>query len=185
MKKVRITTKAYGEHRCLVIKAQVEDISTVIKRARAIAEQGPLEIFLEDSDFDCPEGKVKLRSFSSAGTKAIFFESEDTATAKEFRVRILRTSDPELMIQAMSDHYAVLSKLRKKRTLVIVGNARIFLDEVEGLGSFVEIEVFLSENVTVDQGTTTIGLLMNRLGIRKKDLVGESYIDLFGQGPTK
>ena len=186
MKKVRIKTKAYGEHRCLVIKAQVEDISTVIERARAIAEQGPLEIFLEDSDFDCPEGKVKLRSFSSAGTKAIFFESKDTAMAKESRYGIMPTSDPYGMINTMLERYAVLGQVRKERTLFQVGNARIHLDDVEGLGPFfVEIEVVLKEDETVEQGAATVALLMKRLGVRKKDLVRESYIDLLGQGPTK
>ena len=173
-----------GERRNVEIKARIEDISTVAARARAIADRAPIEIFQEDTYFDCPEGRLKLRRLSGEEGELIFYARADTATARESRYRILPTLDPDGVIKTMSDRYGVLGQVRKKRTLFLASNARIHIDEVEGLGSFVEIEVVLDEEETVEQGIASVALLMDRLGIRKKDLVGESYIDLLGQDPA-
>ena len=169
-----------GERRNVEIKARIEDISTVAARALAIADRGPIEIFQEDIYFDYPEGRLKLRRLSGEEGELIFYTRADTATARESRYRILLTPDPDGVIKTMSARYGVIGHVRKKRTLFLVGNARIHLDEVEHLGLFVEIEVVLSEDETVEQGSATVSLMMKHLGIRKKDLVGESYIDLLG-----
>ena len=170
-----------GERRNVEIKARIEDLSAVAARAYLIADQEPVEILQEDIYFNCSEGRLKLRRFSSSEGELIFYERADTAAAKESRYRILPTSDPDGVIKAMIDRYGYLGNVRKTRTVYFVDNARIHLDDVDGLGSYVEIEVVLGEGETVEQGTATVAGLMERLGIREKDLVGESYIDLLSQ----
>jgi adenylate cyclase class IV len=59
-----------------------------------------------------------------------------------------------------------------------VGNTRIHLDEVEGLGSFVELEVVLSPGQELEQGEATAATLMDQIGIIGEDLVEGAYIDL-------
>jgi len=180
-----IPTQMGCDRRNVEIKARTEDPSGVAARARAIADRGPIVFFQDDTYFDCPEGRLKVRIESGSVGELIFYARADTKAAKESRYRIVPTSDPFGMINTMLERYAVLGQVRKERTLFLVGNARIHLDDVENLGScFVEIEVVLSEDETVEQGTATVALLMERLGIRKKDLIRESYIDLFSKGPT-
>ena len=175
------TARWHEERLNVEIKARTEDPSGVAARAGAIADRGPAVFYQDDTYFDCPEGRLKVRLSSDSEGELIFYARADTKAAKESRYRIVPTSDPYGMINTMSERYGVLGQVRKKRTLFLVGNARIHLDEVEGLGScFVEIEVVLSEDETVEQGIASVALLMKRLGIRKKDLVGESYLDLLG-----
>ncbi len=59
-----------------------------------------------------------------------------------------------------------------------VGQTRIHLDEVEGLGSFLELEVFLQEGQQPEEGTAIATALMEKLGVKREDLIAGAYIDL-------
>jgi adenylate cyclase class IV len=52
------------------------------------------------------------------------------------------------------------------------------LDEVEGLGAFLELEVVLRPEQSPSEGRRTARELMARLEIEEGDLVGQAYIDL-------
>jgi predicted adenylyl cyclase CyaB len=69
-------------------------------------------------------------------------------------------------------------RVRKQRTLFLAGRTRIHLDEVEGLGAFMELEVVLSSGETVTQGIETAHRIMRQLGVSDQDLVDRAYVDL-------
>jgi adenylate cyclase class IV len=58
------------------------------------------------------------------------------------------------------------------------GQTRIHLDDVCGLGKFVEIEVVLSPGQTTSEGIDIAHSLMRRLGISESDLIDAAYIDM-------
>jgi adenylate cyclase class IV len=60
----------------------------------------------------------------------------------------------------------------------MVGNTRIHLDEVEGLGSFLELEVVLGPGESMEAGVATATGLVTELGIQESDLIQTAYIDL-------
>jgi predicted adenylyl cyclase CyaB len=60
----------------------------------------------------------------------------------------------------------------------MVGNTRIHLDQVVGLGHFIELEAVLERGQTDEQGQETVSGLMRQLGIEKDDLIDVAYIDL-------
>jgi len=62
-----------------------------------------------------------------------------------------------------------------------VGQTRVHLDTVEGLGSFVELEVVLQHGQSTEVGHGIARELMARLGIRQDDLVDCAYADLLAQ----
>ena len=78
----------------------------------------------------------------------------------------------------LSNALGVRGVVRKRRTLFLVGQTRIHLDEVENLGLFVEIEVVLSLQQTVSEGVHIAEEIMEKLGISRDDLVEKAYIDL-------
>jgi predicted adenylyl cyclase CyaB len=106
----------------------------------------------------------------------------DSAAARESRYSITPIDDLDEAIENMRDRFRVLGRVRKKRTLYEVGTARIHLDRVRGLGTFVEIEVVLREEESVEHGKAIVADLMKRLGIKEPDLVAQSYIDLLLEG---
>ena len=64
---------------------------------------------------------------------------------------------------------------------MLVGNTRIHLDEVEGLGSFVELEVVLRDSDSVSAGEQTAADLLRALGIPASSLISGAYLDLLEQ----
>jgi predicted adenylyl cyclase CyaB len=77
------------------------------------------------------------------------------------------------------------SVVRKVRTLYLHGQTRIHLDEVEGLGDFVELEVVLQEGQSEADGQAIARRLMRRLGIQPADLVEGAYMDLLAAADTQ
>ena len=62
-----------------------------------------------------------------------------------------------------------------------MGRTRVHLDAVEGLGTFLELEVVLQEGEAVDAGVREARRLMRRLKIAEPALVPEAYVDLIGR----
>ena len=72
--------------------------------------------------------------------------------------------------------------VRKRRWLYLVGQMRIHLDEVEGLGVFLEVEVVLQPGQAVGEGERLAEDVRRRLDVRAEDLVEVAYIDLLAPG---
>jgi predicted adenylyl cyclase CyaB len=68
--------------------------------------------------------------------------------------------------------------VKKRRELYISGQTRIHLDEVDELGSFMELEVVLRPDQTPEDGRIIASELMEKLNVNKSDLVSCAYADL-------
>ena len=68
--------------------------------------------------------------------------------------------------------------VRKRREVWLYRNARIHLDTVEGLGTFVEIQVVVTTGMV--QARALMSELRGALEIRAKDLFAGSYSDMSG-----
>ena len=77
----------------------------------------------------------------------------------------------------------VSGTVRKRRTLFLAGNTRIHLDEVEGLGDFMELEVVLAEGESVEEGQAIAYRLMAQLGVEKEKLLTGAYLDMLARRP--
>jgi adenylate cyclase class IV len=60
----------------------------------------------------------------------------------------------------------------------LVGQTRIHLDEVEDLGTFLELEVVLDEDQTTEEGAEIARKLMKDLDVADTTLIHQAYIDL-------
>jgi predicted adenylyl cyclase CyaB len=68
--------------------------------------------------------------------------------------------------------------VRKTRYLHLVGQTRVHLDDVEGLGQFMELEVVMNEGQSDAEGQELAEALMARLGVERGDLLEGAYMDL-------
>ena len=132
----------------------------------------------EDTFFAAPRGRLKLRKFSSNSAELIYYEREDGPGPKASRYSISRTPEPDSLKAVLQMSLGVRGVVRKTRTLYVVGQTRIHLDEVEGLGSFVELEAVLQPNQSHADGVRIARELMAKLEIRDSELVEQAYIDL-------
>ncbi len=160
------------------IKARVDDPTSVRARAAALADRPPAVIDQEDTFFCCPDGRLKLRRFADGRSELIFYRRDDTVGPRESHFFKAPIQEPEALIQALGAALGVLGVVRKRRALYLAGQTRIHLDEVEGLGDFLELEVVMGEGQSPDEGSRIARELMARLGVREDDLEPRAYIDL-------
>lgn len=160
------------------IKAKVADLEMLRRRAELIADGGPQVIHQEDIFFPCGRGRLKLRRFSDQQGELIFYRRADSPEPRESVYLILATSEPDVLAGLLSQALGVRGTVRKSRTLYWSGQTRIHLDEVEGLGKFVELEVVLEPSQSTDEGLRLARRLMEILGIEEKSLLQDAYIDL-------
>lgn len=167
------------------IKARVDAPSTLFERAAAIADHGPVEIEQDDTFFPCTTGRLKLRILSATEGQLIHYERSDALQPKESRYSIVPTATPHALREALVRALGERGRIRKKRMLFLVGNTRIHLDDVEGLGHFMELEVVLAEGETTAHGIAVARDIMRRLGMRDDQLVDRAYVDLLPPSPPQ
>jgi len=68
--------------------------------------------------------------------------------------------------------------VKKTRYLYLVGQTRVHLDDVEGLGQFMELEVVMREGQSDAEGQAIAEELMSRLRVERGDLIEGAYMDL-------
>ena len=67
--------------------------------------------------------------------------------------------------------YGIVGRVRKQRTLFMIGRTRVHLDRVESLGNWIELEVVLEENEPSESGIDEARKLMAKLGSDSAQLV--------------
>jgi predicted adenylyl cyclase CyaB len=160
------------------IKAKITDLEALKQQVERVSDS-PAELILqEDVFFHGPRGRLKLRIFSDDRGELIYYERADQAGPKQSHYFISRTAEPRKLMVVLEAAMGIRGIVRKERWLYWVDNTRIHLDEVEELGSFVELEVMLSTGQRTEEGEATAAVLMSQLGIEIADLVEVAYIDL-------
>jgi predicted adenylyl cyclase CyaB len=167
--------------RNIEIKARIESVEALLPRVQAIADSGPTEILQDDTFFACPNGRLKLRAFSETSGELIFYRRPNSAGPKESFYVISPTASPDTLREALSLAYGQAGRVRKERTLFMVGRTRIQLDRVAGLGDFLELEVVLAEGESTESGVGIAQELLARLGVSSQQLIEGAYVDLLRQ----
>src|SRR5262245_48049561 len=165
--------------RNIEIKARIESVEAMAGRVAPVATQGPIEIVQDDSFFACARGRLKLRTLSPGEGQLIFYQREDRAGPKESFFVIAPTSAPDALREVLSLAYGQTGRVRKHRTLYLVGRTRVYLDRIETLGHFLELEVVLADGESAQAGVEEAHRLMAALGIAPSQLVEGAYVDLF------
>jgi adenylate cyclase len=160
------------------IKARAADPDEVRRRAMDLATAPPEVIVQEDIFFPCRSGRLKLRKLSLEEGELIWYHRPDVLEPAESRYTITRINDPAGLERVLTGSLGARGVVRKTRTLLLVDQTRIHLDDVQGLGSFVELEVVLSREQTAEMGEQIARRLMEALGIRDEDLLDGAYIDM-------
>ena len=163
------------------IKARVHDFEALRQRAEDLAD-GPVEIIEQlDTFYITPRGRLKLRVLAPDKCELIQYTRADDSTAKTSTYDIVRANDPASFSRILESALPIRGVVTKTRHLYLIGPTRVHLDEVEGLGTFMELEVVLSKGQTTEYGAAIADDLMAKLGIRKEDLISGAYIDLLEQ----
>ena len=163
------------------VKARIESVDALKPAAARIADDGPVEIAQDDTFFQCRSGRLKLRTFSSDSGELIYYRRADQLGPKESFYLRSQTSTPAILRESLSLAYGEAGRVRKLRTLFIVGRTRIHLDVVETLGHFLELEVVLGADESIEEGIAEANRVMELLGVQRSQLIEGAYVDLLVQ----
>ena len=160
------------------IKARVTDLTALEASVQTIADSGPVEIFQDDCFFQSPEGRLKLRDFGDGRGELIYYQRPDQSGPKHCHYEIAPTDQPDQLRLVLALAWGEAGRVRKNRRLYLIGRTRIHLDQVEGLGDFMELEVVLNDDEFTASGQQEADGLMAELGISAADLVDCAYVDM-------
>jgi predicted adenylyl cyclase CyaB len=163
------------------IKARVRDLGEMRRRAAAVSDRPEEQIDQEDVFFSVPSGRLKLRLLRPDRGELIFYQRPNDPEPRKSEYFVAETSQPDGLRDVLARAYGMRGVVRKRRLLYRVGPTRIHLDEVEGLGRFVELEVALDGGLDETRGREIASDLMSKLGVDHRDLVAAAYIDLLDE----
>uniref|UniRef100_A0A131XAB6 Putative adenylate cyclase n=1 Tax=Hyalomma excavatum TaxID=257692 RepID=A0A131XAB6_9ACAR len=171
------------------LKARLADRHRLIELVRNIAHSHSV-LRQQDTYFGAARGRLKLRlqevlaengESQSETATLYFYERPDSEGPKRSDYEFLRfsTVDEALALKSLlSRSMGVRGVVQKTRDLFLVGQTRVHVDTVDGLGDFVELEVGLEDGQTTQDGQDIAKGLCKTLGIDTDGLISGSYIDM-------
>ncbi|XP_037030623.1 uncharacterized protein LOC119070404 [Bradysia coprophila] len=165
--------------RNIEIKARITD-NTEFERKVKIAKKLTTNysvIKQRDVFFNVTTGRLKLRFLENTKSQLIQYQRPDVEGPKLSQFTILQTDEPEKLCQMLTACIGIKGEVVKTRHLFIHNQTRIHLDEVKNLGTFLEFEVCLQPEQTIEYGTEIANEMMNIFDIRKDDMIQGAYLD--------
>ena len=163
------------------IKARAADPVRLRTLAAGLAGNTPPTVLQQiDTFFPGARGRLKLRQLSPTEGELISYHRADLAGTKQSHYLLARTDDPAALCAVLADAYGTGTVVTKTRLLHLVGQTRIHLDEVVGLGAFLELEVVLADGQPPDEGHRIAREIMAALEVRDDDLLTGAYADMLG-----
>jgi predicted adenylyl cyclase CyaB len=164
--------------RNIEIKARIESADAWVPKIAPLAGAGPIDIAQDDTFFRCDTARLKLRAFSGGTGELIYYRRADEYGPKESFYLRSPTPSPDSLRECLTLAYGQVGRVRKHRKLFLLGRTRVHLDEVEGLGHFLELEVVLADDEPAEVGVREARELMESLDIKPHQLIDAAYVDL-------
>jgi adenylate cyclase, class 2 len=130
-----------------------------------------------DTYFRVPQGRLKLRE-GNIENALIHYHRPDQSGPRTSDVLLHKTAPLSGLKEILVAALGVLVAVDKRREIYYLQNVKVHIDEVEGLGSFTEIEAAGDGNADRSALLAQCRELMEAFGIREDELVAESYSDL-------
>ena len=163
------------------IKARARDFAGIKSRAEELSDT-PVEVIpQEDIFFNVPQGRLKLRILAPDRGQLIYYTRPDQNGPKRSDYHIAETAEPENLKRVLELSYGIRGAVKKMRYLYIVGQTRVHLDDVDGLGQFMELEVVMQDGQANAEGQEIAEGLMASLGVERSDLLDGAYMDILEQ----
>lgn len=160
------------------LKARCEDLRRLRERCESLGAEGQEPERQIDTHFKVAHGRLKLRESLQSGTELIYYARADVGGARESHYEIHPVEDADGLKAILSKALGVQAVVTKRREILVIGNVRIHLDKVQGLGAFVELEGVVENAAELAVVAEEVRALQQALAIDDRSLVKESYADM-------
>lgn len=153
-------------------RAQVEAALARLS-ARDAGRESQFDVF-----YNCGSGRLKLRESSRDGAALIHYQRADQAALRASDYALVPVEDADGLRQLLDRALGRSGEVRKERHLYLLDNVRVHLDEVKGLGSFLELEAVVDAAHPEPWCRARAAALLDSLGITPGDELAVAYVDL-------
>jgi predicted adenylyl cyclase CyaB len=167
-------------HRNLELKSRCADLSAARAAVRRLGARLDGMQTQTDTYFRVPRGRLKLRRIQGLADELIWYERPDQSQARISRYFRVPVTNSDGLQTALTAALGVRGEVSKRREIYLWQNVRIHLDDVAGLGFFVEFEAVLSLQDTEAVAHQHLNDLRRELAIGDSDTCDASYADLLG-----
>jgi homotetrameric cytidine deaminase len=171
--------------RNLELKARDPDPARSLEAALALGAEDRGAIEQRDTYFTRARGRLKLREQRPGEAQLIAYERADAAGARPSDYRLVPVPDPARLGDALDAALGTLLVVVKRRRLLLWEGVRIHLDEVEGLGSHLELEAVAPLGSDLERERPKLDRLRAELAIGDAALVSGSYCDMLLDLPDR
>jgi adenylate cyclase class 2 len=131
-----------------------------------------------DTYFRSRFGRLNLRSDRPGGATLIFYDRADAPAPRESRSEAVAVSSPGETAATLSSALGIRCTTHKVRQVYQTGAALIHVDEVDGLGRFLDVVVDVEQAGDVTRAREVAEQLLPAFGLSQADIVPWSYGDL-------
>jgi adenylate cyclase class IV len=169
-----------GEQENIELKAVDDDPAESERACHALGAVDGGLLVQRDTYFGVAEGSLKLREDLALATgELIFYLRAQESGLRASSYWRAPTSDREAIRSLLTAAHGVIGVVTKRRRLFVYRNVRIHLDDVEELGSFIELESVLA--VPHHESPAEAGALaavVDALGLNGRETIAGGYLDL-------
>ncbi len=163
------------------LKARDPNPEVTAARCLNLGAVSAASLHQRDVYYPARHGRLKLRSHDGSDSELIAYRRPDLLEATESTY--VRVPAPDTIAEALDAALGPATVVvSKRRQLLLWEGVRIHLDEVEGLGSFVELEAVLPGAGDLETARAKVARLRSELGIEDDALVSVGYADLLIDG---
>jgi predicted adenylyl cyclase CyaB len=160
----------------LEIKCAYSSLAKARRIARRIGASSMGSLRQIDTYYRVNSGRLKLREINGNQFELIYYHRPNARGSRYSDYTIVSLEEPRAAKSLFQSLLGVSVVVRKKRALFLYKNARIHIDSVERLGTFIEVEVVMKSGKR--QARDLMQFLMKEFGVDQKMLLGGSYSDL-------
>ena len=166
------------------LKAVDRDPEATAGRCAALGASDQGVLAQRDTYFMARRGRLKLRVEEGAlGGVLIAYRRPDHAEPTESGYVLAPVAAHEHLAEALDAALGTVVVVSKRRRLFLWEGVRIHLDDVDGLGSYVEFEAVLPDAGDRASAEAKVARLRTELEIADDALVSVGYADLLLDGP--
>jgi predicted adenylyl cyclase CyaB len=131
-----------------------------------------------DTYFNVSNGRLKLRE-GNIENNLIYYERTNQAGPKSSHFQLVKIDDAKGLKEVLTKSNGIKVVVKKSREIYHINNVKFHIDEVPGLGSFIEIE---AGNIQADLSQAMLkeqcDFYVKEFKVKDEDLIEVSYSDM-------
>jgi predicted adenylyl cyclase CyaB len=158
------------------IKARVKSFAGIERRLAALGATLHTDERQVDTYFRVPRGRLKLRVRAGHDSELVYYRRGERGSKRVSDYSLWPVAAPRELERILTAAMGAKAVVAKHREVYLYRNARVHLDQVTGLGRFIEIEVLITKGRR--QANELLERLVSEFDIEGGSMIRGSYSDL-------